>query len=117
MGNFWLKLKIWTKATALVLVLLYVLFFLYNNSSKPQKIWFFFGAEPETSLILLMLLTFLAGIVATLLTRTVLATFRQIKEYRNRSRAERTESELQQMKLKEKLRSDMRRESHPPTAE
>ena len=38
MGNLWLKIKVWTKGILGLLVLLYALFFAYNNSD-PTTVW------------------------------------------------------------------------------
>ena len=41
MGNLWLKIKVWTKGIVALLVVLYALFFAYNNSEYHKKMAIF----------------------------------------------------------------------------
>lgn len=104
MNNVWLKIKVWTKVVVFALVLLYVLLFVVNNS-KDVTLWFWFGggSEVKTSILKLVLVTFFLGVLVALMTRTILATVRQLRDLQARQRAERAERELADMKAKASL--------------
>jgi hypothetical protein len=74
--------------------------FVYQNSSKPVKPWFWFGREPDTSVLVLVVCAFLLGVVGTILFRTTIKTLRQIRSLRERTRAERLEREMAEMRTK-----------------
>jgi hypothetical protein len=113
MGNLWLKIKIWTKSLVFGAIVLYGLLFVLNNSGQSVKIWYwFFKPEYETSMLVLMLVTLLIGIVATLLVRTTLTTVKQIRDLRQRSRIERLERE--QAAIRAKAAMLQRATSVPP---
>jgi small-conductance mechanosensitive channel len=81
MGDLWLKIKIWTKGIVLGLIVLYVLVFLLKNTGQDAvKLWFWFHTELTISPLLLALSTFLIGIIATILFRTLFNTVQQVKE-------------------------------------
>jgi uncharacterized integral membrane protein len=97
----WLKIKIWTKGIVFAAIAVYVLLFLYNNSSRaPVKFWYWFGHEPETSPLLLAFLAFVGGAIVAILLRTTFTTLRQIREMRAQNRLERLEREHAEMKAK-----------------
>ena len=96
----WLKIKIWTKTLVVGALVLYALLFILNNSGQAVKFWYWFRREYETSMLVLILITFLAGVVGTLLVRTTISTLRQIREARARSRTDRLEREVADMKTK-----------------
>jgi uncharacterized integral membrane protein len=96
----WLKIKIWTKTIVVGVLVLYGLIFILNNSGQSVRFWYWFRREYETSMLVLILLTFLAGVVGTLLVRTSITTVRQIREARARSRTARLEREVLDMKSK-----------------
>src|SRR5687768_16057695 len=100
MGDFWLKLKIWTKAVLFALIVLYALLFFYNNAGKQVTLWYSFNREYPISVLLLVFLTFVIGVIGTLLVRTTLKTVRQIRDVRVRDRAVRLEREVADMKAK-----------------
>lgn len=100
MGNFWLKVWVWTKVTLVGLLLLYLLAFIFQNSQKPVQPWFWFGVQPSTNVLLLALYAFLAGVLTTVLLRTTFATLRQFRELRERQRSDRLEREVSDMKAK-----------------
>jgi hypothetical protein len=100
MGNFWLKVWVWTKVTLVGLLLLYLLAFIFENSQKMVTPWFWFGVEPSTNVLFLSLYAFLAGVLTTILLRTTFATLRQLRELRERQRADRLEREVSDMKAK-----------------
>lgn len=100
MGDFWLKIKIWTKVILFALIALYALAFFFNNAGTDVKLWFFVNREYTVSVLLLVFLTFVIGVIGTLLVRTTLKTVRQIRDMRVRDRAVRLEREVADMKTK-----------------
>jgi uncharacterized integral membrane protein len=101
MGSFWLKFKIWTKGILITLLVLYVLAFMLKNTGQPPvKLWFWFNTELTISPLLLVFTTFLIGIVFTILAKTTFTTIRQIREVRQRSRTDKLEREVADMKTK-----------------
>lgn len=102
MANAFLKVKVWTKVVAFGLVLVYVTVFIVQNSENKATLWVWPGRDRplETSVLKLVLVAFLAGVVGTLLVRTLLRTVRQIRDVRDRNRTERMERELVDMKTK-----------------
>jgi uncharacterized integral membrane protein len=100
LGNFWLKIKVWTKITIGVALFLYGIVFLYQNGSRPVKPWFWIGREPDTSVLVLVLCAFLVGVIGTILFRTTIKTIRQLRNLAERTRAERLEREVADMRTK-----------------
>lgn len=101
MNNFWLKLKIWTKTTIAAVVLIYALLFIAKNSGQAVEFWYFpFKPTVNTSMLLLIAGTFLAGVVATLIVRTTFSTLRQVRELRARSRIDKLERDQASIKVK-----------------
>ena len=96
----WLKFKIWTKTVVVGALVLYALLFILNNSGQAVRFWYWFRREYETSMLVLIVITFLAGVIGTLLVRTTFTTVRQIREARARSRTDRLEREVADMKAK-----------------
>ena len=100
MGNFWLKLRIWTKVLLLLAVLLYVIFFVYKNAEERVKLWYWYNHQPTTNVLMLALCSFLAGVVGTLLVRTTYVTLRQVNELKNRQRTQRLDRAVADMHAK-----------------
>ena len=100
MGTLWLKIKVWSKVAVVFALLVYAVVFVYQNSSRPVKPWFWFGREPDTSVLVLVLCAFLLGVVGTILFRTTIKTLRQVRNLRERTRAERLEREMAEMRSK-----------------
>ena len=97
----WLKIKIWTKALIFGALVLYALVFLFMNiGQEPVTLWFWYNTRLTISPLLLVFVTFLIGIIAAVLFRTTFLTIRQIREARDRSRTERLEREVADMKSK-----------------
>ncbi|HSU67107.1 MAG TPA: LapA family protein [Tepidisphaeraceae bacterium] len=94
MGNLWLKIKIWFKATLVAALLVYIILFTYFNASEKAHFWYWFHHQPETTLLVLVLCAFLAGVVASFLIGTTFRTMRQIHELQNRSRAQRLDRQI-----------------------
>lgn len=100
MNEIWIKIKAWTKGIVAVLVVLYVILFTYNNSGKPVDFWWWFGHTHPTSVFLLAVCAFLAGIIFALLVRTLWGTWRQVRGMRTRSKTDRLERDMADMKAK-----------------
>ena len=98
MNNLWLKIKIWTKLTIFALLTLAALLFVINNVNKPVTIWLW--NDYPTTLLKVLFFTMLFSAILTLLLATALRTVRQIRELRARSRSERLEREVEDMKTK-----------------
>lgn len=100
MGNLWLKIKIWTKIILVAAVFLYVILFTYYNASEHVHLWYWFHHQPQTTALLLVLCAFLAGVVASFLVRTTFRTIRQVQEVQSRSRVQRLDREMADMRAK-----------------
>jgi len=100
MGNLWLKIRIWFKTILFVLVLVYIFVFVIKNNEQTVDVWLFYNTRYKGSLLLVLLLTFVAGVVTTLLVRTIFNTLRQVREYRDRARSQKLEREIHDMKTK-----------------
>lgn len=100
MNDLWTRIKVWTKTIVGLLVLAYVVLFVLKNSDQTVTVWYFINHKADTSKLVLILVTFGAGVLAALLARTVLKTLRQIRQYRQRARAERLAREMEQIKRK-----------------
>ena len=86
MGSLWLKIKVWTKVIVFFGLLSYAALFIVMNSARQVKPWFWFGHDPDTSVLILVLCAFLTGVVGTILLRTTFKTLRQVREMRERGR-------------------------------
>lgn len=80
MSDTWKKAKIWTKLVLIGLVVLFVLVFVIENYSLSVQVWL--GHMHTMSVLELLIATFLAGVVTTLLARPIYRTLRQIGELR-----------------------------------
>lgn len=100
MNNLWLRIWVGIKVTLFAVLFLYVIVFVAKNSEKQVTPWFWYKTEPQTSVLLLVLYAFLAGILATILVRTTFVTVRQIRDLRERQRAERLEKQMRDMQTK-----------------
>ena len=100
MGDLWLKIRVWTKVGIVFALFVYAAVFVYQNSARPVRPWFWFGREPDTSVLVLVLCAFLLGVVGTVLFRTTMKTLRQIRHLQERTRAERMEREMAAMRAK-----------------
>jgi uncharacterized integral membrane protein len=100
MGNIWLKIKVWTKLLLFAVVAVYILVFVAKNSETKVDIWVFPNRRPTQSVLVLVLVVFLCGVLVTLLVRTTLTTMRQIRDLRERGRAQRLEKQVSDMQTK-----------------
>src|SRR5438034_583253 len=98
MGNFWLKIKVGTKIAVFAILSLAVLIFLIQNVNKPVKLWLW--NEIDTTLLKALFFTALLSVVFTILLGTTFRTIRQIKELHARSRSEKLEQDIRDMKSK-----------------
>lgn len=94
MANLWLKIKIWFKVALVAAVVIYAMLFIYFNAAEGVQFWYWPRHQPRTTLLLLVLCSFLAGVVATLLIRTTFRTMRQVSELRHRSRIQRMDQQI-----------------------
>ena len=100
MGTLWLKIKVWTKVTIVVALFIDAAVFVYQNRARQVTPWFWFGREPQTTVLILVLCAFLLGVVGTILFRTTFKTLRQLRNLAERTRAERLEREMADMRTK-----------------
>jgi len=100
MGNFWLKLKVYTKVTVFGLLLLYVLAFVFKNQGNAAKMWVAPDHTLESTVLLVALYAFLGGAVVTILIRTTFITLRQFRDLKDRSRTAKLERSVQEMQSK-----------------
>jgi|KBSSwiStaDraftv2_1062776.scaffolds.fasta_scaffold627531_2 hypothetical protein len=98
MGNLWLKIKVGTKIAIFVILLIATLLFVFNNSNQRVKIWLW--NEYDTTLLKVLFFTVLTSVIFTILIGTAFRTIRQIKEIRARSRSQKLEDEIRDMKSK-----------------
>ena len=96
----WLKIKVWTKVIVASVLALYALLFIYNNSGQPVQFWWWFNHTQPASVFTLSSLAFAAGAIAAVLIRTTWKTYTQIRELQRRSRAQKMERDLADMKSK-----------------
>ena len=100
MSKFWLRMTVWFKVTLVAALFVYVLLFTFKNASEHARFWYWFNHQPETTLLVLVLCAFGAGVVSTFLFRTTFRTIRQIQELQERSRAQRIDRELTDIRTK-----------------
>jgi hypothetical protein len=100
MGNLWLKIRVWTKVAAFGFLLLYAIVFVSINYSSKAKVWLWFGHEPTAPVLVLVFVTFLLGVIGTILVRTTLKTVSQIRDLRTRTRTEKMERQMAAMHAK-----------------
>ena len=98
MGSLWLKIKVWTKLVLFALLTVYVLTFIWKNIDPHVDLWVWYFRPPiNLSVLLLALVSFLIGVMGTILSRTTIKTLRQIRQIQEKSRAERMEREMEEM--------------------
>jgi IS1 family transposase len=114
MTNVWLKIRVWTKSLLGIALLGYLLAFIFANSGKTVRFWWFFRQEPETSLLFFTLFTFLFGVIVTLLVRAFFKTMRQIRELREKNRVARLERENADMRTKASMLKTRDAAAGPP---
>jgi uncharacterized integral membrane protein len=103
----WLRIRVWTKVILFVLVSLYVLIFVLNNTGagKQVNLWVWFGNEPTVPVLIFIPAAFLLGVVTTLLMRTIFRTLGQIREMK-RKRAEKEAAAIVARAAKLRVRAE-----------
>jgi uncharacterized integral membrane protein len=100
MGDFWFKLKVWAKTTLFAVIVVYALIFIYNNSGQEVDFWWWFGHDTKHDKLTFGFASFLGGVILTIVVRTSLATMRQMRDLQSRTRSQRLERDMQDMKEK-----------------
>lgn len=113
MTNVWLKFKIWTKALSFIGLLLYCFLFIGKNVGTTVEIWVWFNRKATPQLLVFAFVTFISGVVLTLLVKTLWRTIRQIKEASERSRQTQMQKELADIKTKAAM-LQTRPDAQPP---
>ena len=98
MANVWLKFKVGTKLAIFFILLIATLLFVFNNINKPVTIWLW--NDYQTTLLKVLFFTVLVSVIFTILIGTAFRTIRQIREIRARSRSQKLEEEIREMKEK-----------------
>lgn len=100
MENLWLKIKIWTKIGIFSIGVIYLLMFVFKNSDQDLTIWFWFGHEIKTSMLVLIPVVLLAGVVGTVVVRMAYRALKQFRELRQRTAAARMQQDVAELKAK-----------------
>ena len=100
MANLWLKIRIWTKLIVVSAVVLYVILFTYNNAQHRVNLWYWFGHDPETNILLAVLCSFVAGVLGTVLARTTIKTVNQVQELKDRARNQKMDRDMADIRAK-----------------
>lgn len=95
-----LKVWVWMKVALFALIVIYIFYFVIMNYEEMASITYFPGRTFRSSVLLLVLLTFLLGGLTTLLVRTILSTMRQIRGVRDRAKTDRLEREVAEMRTR-----------------
>jgi hypothetical protein len=103
MKGFFLRFWLWIKAIVLGAVILYLILFVAKNSDKSMRVWLWIGREPDVSLLGLISTLLAAGVLLTLLIKTVFTTIRQLQEARAKARTARLEREVAEMRAKAEM--------------
>lgn len=102
MNDLWLSIKAWIKAILIALIVLYALLFIYNNSGEEKHVqfWWWFNRTHATTVFMLALWAFLAGVVTTVVVKTTWTTLRQIRQVRSQARLDRLERQMADTRAK-----------------
>ena len=84
--SLWAKCKIWAKVAVFSAIAIYVALFLLKNTGTDRQVtlWVWFYKTPTAPVLIVLPLTFVFGVVTTLLTRTIFRTVRQLNEMKRR---------------------------------
>jgi len=96
MSKTWLRIKL----ALLSILFIYILIFVFKNSALQSKFWYFFNENMEFPTLYLVGFTFAAGVLFTLLVRTTLSTFSQMRMARERSKTEKLHRDVAETKAK-----------------
>lgn len=117
MGNLWLKIKVWTKIVLFSALSFYALLFTYNNWDNRVELWIWFRTKPTRSVLLYMVFAFLTGVIGTILVRTASRTISQIRELRDRARADKADRRMLELEAKASRLQQRRELTAEPRAE
>lgn len=98
MNDLWIRFKFWAKTTLISVLVVYIIMFIYNNTGGDRQVrfWWWFGQEPQTSVFVLALVSFIAGVLVTMLVRTTFTTMKQFRLMKNAK----AQKELADMQIK-----------------
>lgn len=118
MSTVWLKIKVWGKLSIFFLILIYFLIFIAENSGQPVNFWYWYHSVWPTSLLYFSFFTFLAGVLVTLLARTIIKTISQFREMRRRVELDRRDRELHALRTQAAMQQSRAPEepSAPPAS-
>ena len=114
MNEIWLSIKSWTQRLLLAALVIYAALFVFKNNSEGVKFWFWFDHIHTTTVFILTASAFAAGIIFAILVNTALKTLRQIRDLRSRSRQEKIERDISDMKTKAAMLQTRPAGSDPP---
>jgi len=117
MANLWLKIRIWTKLIVVSAVVLYVILFTYNNAQHRVNLWYWFGHDPETNILLAVLCSFVAGVLGTVLARTTIKTVNQVQELKDRARNQKMDRDMADIRAKAAMLQTKQTPVVPATSE
>jgi NADH:ubiquinone oxidoreductase subunit 5 (subunit L)/multisubunit Na+/H+ antiporter MnhA subunit len=117
MGNLWLKIKVWFKVALVAALILYVIVFTAKNSSKTAQFWYWYNHTLDTTLLVLVLCSFLAGVVGSLLFRTMFRTVHQLQELKERSRTQRIDRQVADIHSKAAMLQTRPSGGQPPSGD
>ncbi len=100
MNEIWLSIKSWAQRLVLAALVIYAGVFVYKNSQQPVSFWYWYNHSRSTTVFILTAAAFAAGMIFMVLLSTAIKTLRQIRDLRSRSRHEKMERELADMKAK-----------------
>ena len=113
MGGLWLRIKVTTKVALFALLTVYILTFIFRNIGPQVGLWVWYFAPPiSLPVLLLALVCFVIGVLGTILSRTTFKTIRQLRDLREKTRSQRLEREVADMRTK----AAMLRSRAPATA-
>lgn len=82
------------------LLFVYVLAFIFKNIEPRVSLWVWYNRQIDLSVLLLALVSFVIGVLGTILSRTTFKTLRQVRDLREKNRAQRLEREVADMRTK-----------------
>jgi uncharacterized integral membrane protein len=77
---FWPKVRIWTRVILFVLLLIYFLVFISENSGQRVNFWYWYNSRLQSPLLLFAFVTFTVGFLAALLIGMIFRTLSQLRQ-------------------------------------
>jgi lysylphosphatidylglycerol synthetase-like protein (DUF2156 family) len=99
MNEIWLSIKAWTQRLIIAALVIYAGLF-FSNNRETVTLWYWFKHDHQTTVFLLAGSAFIVGVIFAILMSTALKTLKQIRDLRSRSRHEKMERDLEDMKAK-----------------